>query len=318
MASAASRRARRHCRRWDRPSGACVVAFGLRSSLVASDRRSRRREQRDQGQCEREASHARLLDHLTLRRGDVREYFSVRAHMAVDGCASIVVLDFPHADPDALHRRRPPRSTRSPTRSARSASSRTRCRARSASPSPSPATRARSIPRTSSTCPASPRRCRSPSRGSWCRARPIRTTRVISVKTAARRVEARRRHLRRHRRAVRRRGARADAGGGARGQDAGATFLRGGAYKPRTSPYSFQGTKLDGLKILAEARAETGLPVVTEVIDTQHVEHGRRVRRRPADRHAQRAELRAARGGARRSASRCCSSAACRRRSRSS
>src|SRR4051794_27111643 len=53
---------------------------------------------------------------------------------------------------------------------------------------------------------------------------------------------------------------------------AGATFLRGGAYKPRTSPYSFQGTKLDGLKILAEARAETGLPVVTEVLDTQHVE----------------------------------------------
>jgi 3-deoxy-7-phosphoheptulonate synthase len=52
----------------------------------------------------------------------------------------------------------------------------------------------------------------------------------------------------------------------------GGRFLRGGAYKPRTSPYSFQGTKLDGLKILAEARAETGLPVVTEVIDPQHVE----------------------------------------------
>jgi 3-deoxy-7-phosphoheptulonate synthase len=53
---------------------------------------------------------------------------------------------------------------------------------------------------------------------------------------------------------------------------AGARFLRGGAYKPRTSPYSFQGTKLEGLKILAEARAETGLPVVTEVIDPAHVE----------------------------------------------
>jgi 3-deoxy-7-phosphoheptulonate synthase len=53
---------------------------------------------------------------------------------------------------------------------------------------------------------------------------------------------------------------------------AGGRFLRGGAYKPRTSPYSFQGTKIDGLKILAEARAETGLPVVTEVLDTQHVE----------------------------------------------
>src|SRR5688500_14203521 len=49
-------------------------------------------------------------------------------------------------------------------------------------------------------------------------------------------------------------------------REAGATFLRGGAYKPRTSPYSFQGTKLDGLKILAEAREETGLPVVTAVI----------------------------------------------------
>ena len=47
---------------------------------------------------------------------------------------------------------------------------------------------------------------------------------------------------------------------------AGATALRGGAFKPRTSPYSFQGLKEEGLKILAAARAETGLPVVTEVI----------------------------------------------------
>jgi 3-deoxy-7-phosphoheptulonate synthase len=53
---------------------------------------------------------------------------------------------------------------------------------------------------------------------------------------------------------------------------AGATFMRGGAFKPRTSPYSFQGTKLDGLKILAEARHETGLPIITEVVDTTHVE----------------------------------------------
>src|SRR5260370_19648214 len=52
---------------------------------------------------------------------------------------------------------------------------------------------------------------------------------------------------------------------------AGARFLRGGAYKPRTSPYAFQGLKLEGLKILAEARAETGMPVVTEVIDPGHV-----------------------------------------------
>jgi 3-deoxy-7-phosphoheptulonate synthase len=52
---------------------------------------------------------------------------------------------------------------------------------------------------------------------------------------------------------------------------AGATALRGGAFKPRTSPYSFQGLKEDGLKILADARAETGLAVVTEVISTTDV-----------------------------------------------
>jgi 3-deoxy-7-phosphoheptulonate synthase len=46
----------------------------------------------------------------------------------------------------------------------------------------------------------------------------------------------------------------------------GATALRGGAFKPRTSPYSFQGLKEDGLKILATARAETGLAIVTEVV----------------------------------------------------
>lgn len=49
-------------------------------------------------------------------------------------------------------------------------------------------------------------------------------------------------------------------------------MLRGGAYKPRTSPYSFQGLEEEGLKLLAVARAETGLPVVTEVMDTEHVE----------------------------------------------
>lgn len=52
---------------------------------------------------------------------------------------------------------------------------------------------------------------------------------------------------------------------------AGATALRGGAFKPRTSPYSFQGMKEDGLKILAAARDETGLAVVTEVIATEDV-----------------------------------------------
>jgi 3-deoxy-7-phosphoheptulonate synthase len=53
---------------------------------------------------------------------------------------------------------------------------------------------------------------------------------------------------------------------------AGATALRGGAFKPRTSPYSFQGLKEDGLKMLAAARAETGLAVVTEVLATEDVE----------------------------------------------
>lgn len=55
-------------------------------------------------------------------------------------------------------------------------------------------------------------------------------------------------------------------------RDAGATALRGGAYKPRTSPYSFQGLKEEGLRLLAQARAETGLAVVTEVMSSQTVE----------------------------------------------
>ncbi len=50
---------------------------------------------------------------------------------------------------------------------------------------------------------------------------------------------------------------------------AGAHMLRGGAFKPRTSPYSFQGLGEEGLKILAEARAETGLPIVTEVMSPE-------------------------------------------------
>jgi 3-deoxy-7-phosphoheptulonate synthase len=53
---------------------------------------------------------------------------------------------------------------------------------------------------------------------------------------------------------------------------AGATMLRGGAYKPRTSPYAFQGLEEEGLKILAEAREQTGLPIVTEVVDPRTVE----------------------------------------------
>ena len=52
---------------------------------------------------------------------------------------------------------------------------------------------------------------------------------------------------------------------------AGGDMLRGGAFKPRTSPYSFQGLGLGGLKLLAKARADTGLPIVTEVIDPRDV-----------------------------------------------
>lgn len=57
-----------------------------------------------------------------------------------------------------------------------------------------------------------------------------------------------------------------------RARDAGATMLRGGAYKPRTSPYSFQGLGEEGLKIMAAAREKTGLPIVTELMDTRDVE----------------------------------------------
>src|SRR5215831_4454460 len=53
---------------------------------------------------------------------------------------------------------------------------------------------------------------------------------------------------------------------------AGASLLRGGAYKPRTSPYDFQGLGLEALELLREARSETGLPVVTEVMSTNDIE----------------------------------------------
>ncbi|MEW6162477.1 MAG: 3-deoxy-7-phosphoheptulonate synthase [Nitrospirota bacterium] len=55
-------------------------------------------------------------------------------------------------------------------------------------------------------------------------------------------------------------------------KDAGASFLRGGAFKPRTSPYSFQGLGEEGLKYLSEARERTGLPVVTELMDPRDIE----------------------------------------------
>jgi 3-deoxy-7-phosphoheptulonate synthase len=55
-------------------------------------------------------------------------------------------------------------------------------------------------------------------------------------------------------------------------REAGATGLRGGAFKPRTSPYSFQGMKEKGLQLLAEARSKTGLSIVTEVMAPEHVQ----------------------------------------------
>ena len=53
---------------------------------------------------------------------------------------------------------------------------------------------------------------------------------------------------------------------------AGATMLRGGAFKPRTSPYAFQGMRAEGLSLLEKAKAETGMPIVTEIMDISHLE----------------------------------------------
>ena len=52
---------------------------------------------------------------------------------------------------------------------------------------------------------------------------------------------------------------------------AGATMLRGGAFKPRTSPYDFQGLKADGIEMLLKAKKETGLPIVTEIMNANHI-----------------------------------------------
>ncbi len=55
-------------------------------------------------------------------------------------------------------------------------------------------------------------------------------------------------------------------------KESGAGFLRGGAFKPRTSPYSFQGLKLDGLELLKKAREATGLPVITEIMSADMID----------------------------------------------
>ena len=52
----------------------------------------------------------------------------------------------------------------------------------------------------------------------------------------------------------------------------GAKFLRGGAFKPRTSPYSFQGLKMEGLELLLQAKKQDGLPIVTEIISTDYID----------------------------------------------
>ena len=55
-------------------------------------------------------------------------------------------------------------------------------------------------------------------------------------------------------------------------KEAGATMLRGGAFKPRTSPYSFQGLGAEGIKLLVKAKAETGLPIVTEIMNSADID----------------------------------------------
>ncbi|MGN0553221.1 MAG: 3-deoxy-7-phosphoheptulonate synthase [Oscillospiraceae bacterium] len=55
-------------------------------------------------------------------------------------------------------------------------------------------------------------------------------------------------------------------------KEAGATMLRGGAFKPRTSPYSFQGLREEGIKLLLKAKAETGLPIVTEIMSQSDID----------------------------------------------
>ncbi|HHW46295.1 MAG TPA: 3-deoxy-7-phosphoheptulonate synthase [Clostridiales bacterium] len=55
-------------------------------------------------------------------------------------------------------------------------------------------------------------------------------------------------------------------------KQAGANFLRGGAFKPRTSPYSFQGLRAEGLELLLEAKNLTGMPIVTEIMSTDHID----------------------------------------------
>ena len=78
---------------------------------------------------------------------------------------------------------------------------------------------------------------------------------------------------------------------------AGADLLRGGAYKPRTSPYAFRGLGLEGLRMLREVSRVVEIPTVSEVTDPRHVEACVSQRRHAADRHPQHVELRPPRRG---------------------
>ena len=118
--------------------------------------------------------------------------------------------------------------------------------------------------------------CGSPRPTSWSAASTTRDMTTVWVGRRARGAD-RAGHVHAHRRAVRRRDRRSRPSRPREmAQAAGATLLRGGAFKPRTSPYAFQGLGEAGLRILADVRAETGLPVVTEVVDAHDVDARRR------------------------------------------
>jgi 3-deoxy-7-phosphoheptulonate synthase len=74
-------------------------------------------------------------------------------------------------------------------------------------------------------------------------------------------------------------------------KEAGANALRGGVFKPRTSPYAFQGLGEEGLEYLVEAREQTGMPIVVEVMAVSQIAMMQKLRRCLPDRRPQHAEL---------------------------
>ena len=118
-----------------------------------------------------------------------------------------------------------------------------------------------------------PGRRRRSSRSSSRTSSPPRRSGRRADRRRDRRAAHRRRALLADRRAVHGRVARpGDDDRARRRSDAGASLFRGGAYKPRTSPYAFQGLGQEGLRLLAEAKAETGMPIVTELMDARDLE----------------------------------------------